>query len=323
MRLFPPRCIFVGLVLASVTGSAFGAEMNAAAINSAEPSKKTLSDTKPTPAGIRLQVLLDRAHFSPGEIDGKFGENAKKALRAYEKAQQLASSDEVGTDVWGKLASDDRPVITSYAISDKDVAGPFLRKLPAKMEAMKDLPKLAYTSAREGLAEKFHMSEDLLSALNPGRHFDRAGETIAVIDTGADQSPEKAAKVEVDKNRQTVQLFDKSNALIGFYPATVGSEEKPSPSGTLKVTEIDRNPRPIATTPTTTSRASIHGSLSQSGRARTILSARCGSIFPTKAMAFTAPRSRDACPNRNRTAASVSRTGTPNASPNGYPRGRP
>jgi hypothetical protein len=42
MRLFPPRCIFVGLVLASVTGSAFGAEMNAAAINSAEPSKKTL-----------------------------------------------------------------------------------------------------------------------------------------------------------------------------------------------------------------------------------------------------------------------------------------
>ena len=138
MRLFPPRCIFVGLVLASVTGSAFGAEMNAAAINSAEPSKKTLSDTKPTPAGIRLQVLLDRAHFSPGEIDGKFGENAKKALRAYEKAQQLASSDEVGTDVWGKLASDDRPVITSYAISDSDVAGPFLRKLPAKMEAMKD-----------------------------------------------------------------------------------------------------------------------------------------------------------------------------------------
>jgi peptidoglycan hydrolase-like protein with peptidoglycan-binding domain len=166
--------------------------MNAAAINSAEPSKKTLSDTKPTPAGIRLQVLLDRAHFSPGEIDGKFGENAKKALRAYEKAQQLASSDEVGTDVWGKLASDDRPVITSYAISDSDVAGPFLRKLPAKMEAMKDLPKLAYTNAREGLAEKFHMSEDLLSALNLGRHFDRAGETIVVIDTGADQSPEKA-----------------------------------------------------------------------------------------------------------------------------------
>ena len=48
--------------------------------------------------------------------------------------------------------------------------------------------------------------------------------------------------MEVDKTRQTVKLFDKSNALIGFYPATVGSEEKPSPSGTLKVTEVSRNP---------------------------------------------------------------------------------
>ena len=48
--------------------------------------------------------------------------------------------------------------------------------------------------------------------------------------------------MEVDKKRQTVMLFDKSNSMIAFYPATVGSEEKPSPSGTLKVTEISRNP---------------------------------------------------------------------------------
>jgi peptidoglycan hydrolase-like protein with peptidoglycan-binding domain len=158
MRLFPPRCIFVGLVVASATGSVFGAEINAAAVNSAEPSKKNLSDTKPTPAGVRLQVLLDRAHFSPGEIDGKFGDNAKKALRAYEEAQQLPSSDDVGDDVWKKLASDNRAALKTVTIQEGDVAGPFLSKLPAKMEDMKDLPKLAYGSAREGLAEKFHMS---------------------------------------------------------------------------------------------------------------------------------------------------------------------
>jgi len=154
----------------------------------------------------------------------------------------LPVSDDVSAEVWKRLSTDDRPVLVNYTITDKDIAGPFLHRLPAKMEDMKDIPKLSYTSPREGLAEKFHMSEELLAVLNPGRHFDHAGETIAVIDPGTDQNPEKAAKVEVDKNRQAVKLFDSSNALIGFFPATVGSEDKPSPSGTLKVTEIDRNP---------------------------------------------------------------------------------
>lgn len=238
------RIAFAVTVIALTAGPAIAAGMDAAAVASAEPSKKTLSNEKPTPAGVRLQVLLDRAHFSPGEIDGKFGENAKKALRAYAEARQLPSSDELTDDVWKALQADGRPPTATYTITGKDVAGPFLHKLPAKMQDMKDIPMLGYTSPREALAEKFHMSEQLLAALNPGRHFDRAGETIAVVDTsdGGGAAPAKAERVEIDKARQTVKLFDKSNALIGFYPATVGSEEKPSPSGTLKVTEIDPNP---------------------------------------------------------------------------------
>ncbi len=232
------------LVLALMAAPALAAEMTAVAINSAQPSKTTLSNEKPTPAGVRLQVLLDRAHFSSGEIEGKFGENAKKALRAYAEARQLPSSDALTEEVWRAMQVDDRQVTATYTITAQDVAGPFLRKLPSKMEDMKDIPKLGFTSAREGLAEKFHMSEQLLAALNPGRHFDRAGDTVVVVDTASGEGAAlgKADRVEIDKSRQTVKLFDKSNALIGFYPATVGSEEKPSPSGTLKVTEISRNP---------------------------------------------------------------------------------
>jgi len=221
----------------------FSIEINQTAIDSAQPSRKALSSERPTPAGVRFQVLLDRAHFSPGEIDGKFGENAKKALRAYAEAKNLPSSDGLTDDIWKALQSDDRPVTTTYTLSDKDISGPFLNKIPAKLEDMKDLPRLDFTSAREGLAEKFHMSEELLSALNPGQHFDRAGDNIIVVDTGSQESgAPKASRVEVDKSRQTVKLFDKSNELVGFYPATVGSEEKPSPSGTMKITGISHDP---------------------------------------------------------------------------------
>jgi lipoprotein-anchoring transpeptidase ErfK/SrfK len=122
------------------------------------------------------------------------------------------------------------------------VKGPFLKKIPAKMEAMKDLQALGYTSPRQAVAEKFHMSEGLLMALNPAKKIDRAGERIFVTNVPTKPVKLSIGRIEVDKVRQTVKAFDPSGALVGFFPATVGSEEKPTPSGTFKVASADANP---------------------------------------------------------------------------------
>lgn len=69
-------------------------------------------------------------------------------------------------------------IITDHVIVAADVKGPFIKKLPEKLEAMRNLPSLGFTSAREALAEKFHMSEQLLATLNAGRSFDRRAKQL-------------------------------------------------------------------------------------------------------------------------------------------------
>jgi len=236
------RSLAIVLLLVSA-GPALAARLNAASINDAAPPAKPPSRDQINAPVAKLEILLDRAHFSPGEIDGKFGENAQKALVAFAEANGLSFDKSVTTELWDKLAgASDGLAIVNYEIAEADVKGPFLKKLPAKMENMKSLPALNYTSPREALAEKFHMSEALLQAINLGKKFDKAGETIAVANVLQTGQSTPVARVEVDKTRQTVKAFDAKGQLLAFYPATVGSAEKPTPSGTLKVTAINKNP---------------------------------------------------------------------------------
>jgi lipoprotein-anchoring transpeptidase ErfK/SrfK len=236
------RLFAAAVLLCWLAGPTLAAGFDAATINNAEYRAKPAED-KIDPAVVKVQIWLDRALFSPGEIDGKLAENARKALRAFAEAKGLTFEKALTRELWDKLAETSQDaVITQYTISAGDVKGPFLAKLPAKMEDMKSLKALGYTSAREALAEKFHMSEALLSALNPGKKFESAGETIFVANVSNRPAKLTIGRIEVDKPRQTVRAFDPQGALIAFFPATVGSDEKPTPNGTLKVISSDPNP---------------------------------------------------------------------------------
>jgi lipoprotein-anchoring transpeptidase ErfK/SrfK len=219
------------------------ADLKPETIESAELPTKIADDGKLSASMVKLQVLLDRIHFSPGEIDGRAGDNVRKALQAYAQMKGFSIEKELSPELRSNLMEQaNRPIVKRYTLTDGDVKGPFLQKIPAKMEEMKSLDALSYTSAREALGERFHMSEDLLAALNPGASFDKAGSAINVVDAGTNRFEAKVTRVDIDKSRETVTAFDANGAIVAFFPASVGSEEKPTPDGKLKVVSIDANP---------------------------------------------------------------------------------
>ena len=105
--------------------------------------------------------------------------------------------------------------------------------IPAEAEEKAKLEGMYYESVMEALAEKFHISEGYLKALNPNATFN-AGETITVYNPG-NPNTKPVSRVVADKSTQTLYAYDDNNNLIASYPTTVGSTATPSPTGTHTV----------------------------------------------------------------------------------------
>jgi lipoprotein-anchoring transpeptidase ErfK/SrfK len=194
-------------------------------------------------AVLRAQVLLDRAHFSVGEIDGIFGTNMLNSLNAYQAAHDLPTDGAMNPDTWEALDVDAEtlPILVPYTITKKDVAGPFNR-IPRDMMEQAKLSRLGYSSPIEELGERFHASIALLQSLNPGKQFGKAGERILVPNIDRTQLPERPALVVVKKDCSCVEALDGANHLMAHYPATMGSSHDPLPVGQMKLAKPRWNP---------------------------------------------------------------------------------
>ena len=224
------------IALCALPGLSVAADaLSPAAVNSAEA---TTGDA----AILRAQVLLDRALFSPGEIDGGAGSNTTRAIRAFQRSRDLGASGELDAPTWQALNAGAPDALVDYTIAAEDVAGPFA-KLPEDTAAKAGLPALGFESALELLGEKFHASPALLQRLNPGADFAKAGTTIVVPNVAGVAMPAKAASVVVDKSDSSVAMLDAAGKVLALFPASTGSEHDPLPIGDWKIQGVAHDPK--------------------------------------------------------------------------------
>jgi lipoprotein-anchoring transpeptidase ErfK/SrfK len=156
--------------------------------------------------------------------------------------------------VLASLKVDAETAIVKYTVTDEDlkqVGGP----LPDdwNLKSASKMPKLAYETLGDALAERFHCTQALLTTLNPEATIDKlkAGDAIMVPnvrpftngwDWKVPANVAASSEIRVNLSEKTIRVYDKDGNQLALFHCSVAKEKAKLPARDAKVTVVAQNP---------------------------------------------------------------------------------
>jgi len=252
------------LIIAAMTSIAL-AVLAAGQSGIAQPAPPAAEAGKPgiDMAVMEAQVMLDRAGFAPGVIDGRTGMSFAEAVKGFQTARDLPVTGKIDDATRAALMLGSIPATRLLRVDPTDARGPFTPDIPKDAAEQAKMDCLCYKNLLEKLSEKFHTTPQTIIKLNDPKMPLGAGTILRLpnvlprtraygnvkpdaaqmlSDLNVSGDLPKADKIVVDKSDGVLRLFDKEDRLIAQFPATMGSSHDPLPLGRWKVTTIAYNP---------------------------------------------------------------------------------
>ncbi|HEX2080269.1 MAG TPA: L,D-transpeptidase family protein [Longimicrobium sp.] len=199
------------------------------------------------PSVLHVQVLLNRAFFSAGMIDGRWGRNTQGAVQWFQAREGLPATGTVDSATYARLrnVAGPEPTVREHVLTADEVKGPFVQ-IPSDIYQHARLTCSCYESLTEKLTETFASSAELLHRLNPGVNLDSvAAGTRLNVPALRDPDARPAGEVKqivVSGTGNYLHALDAGGRILYHFAATLGSSYDPSPAGDFAVTSIHENP---------------------------------------------------------------------------------
>ena len=205
----------------------------------------------PYPAGLilALQICLDRRGFSANALDGTTGHKTDVALATYCAVKGIPFPDRSQqAKAWETLFPGETNLFTTILVTPEDRRA--LVRIPRDPAGKSTLPVMGYQSLLEMYAERGHLTEAMLRALNPGVRWPNPpiGTTIQIPDfpqpVKKRGTPRVLADVlRVSLARREITAFDAQGRMLALFPCSIAAEKnKRPPAGEIQVVSLIPDP---------------------------------------------------------------------------------